>query len=72
MDSDAQATPTSGDINPAFLAEQHGPTLLELARDSIGHGLRYGAPLMVNPERYPAELQQSLGREIDNSLYIHS
>jgi hypothetical protein len=60
VDSDAQATPTSGDINPAFLAEQHGPTLLELARDSIGHGLRYGAPLMVNPERYPAELQQSL------------
>ena len=60
MDPELQTVSASGDINTSALAAQHGPLLLELARDSISHGLRYGAPLNVNPEHYPVELQQSL------------
>jgi uncharacterized protein len=33
-------------------------TLLELARDSIAHGIKSGTPLNINPQHYDAELQQ--------------
>lgn len=34
-----------------------GDTLLQVACDSIRHGLRTGRPLQVNPAHYPPELQ---------------
>ncbi len=41
----------------APLDEQARGLLLQIARDSIRHGLRHGRPLRVEPENYPECLQ---------------
>jgi AmmeMemoRadiSam system protein A len=42
---------------PAVYSEEQRQTLLQLARDSIRHGLEHEQPLPVQPEDYPDELQ---------------
>lgn len=40
------------------LTKEQQQLLLQLAKDSIQHGLRHGKPLPVNPNDYPPELQE--------------
>jgi len=52
------APTSSTDDPPAFLGSQERNELLVVARASIRHGLDGHRPLVVDPARYPASLQQ--------------
>jgi AmmeMemoRadiSam system protein A len=41
-----------------LLTEQQQKLLVQIAKDSIAHGLEYGTPLAVAAKDYPAELQE--------------
>lgn len=52
-----------------MLAENERRILLDTARDAIAYGLQHGHALEVNPEDYPASLQQPKASFV--TLYIH-
>jgi hypothetical protein len=52
MDSESQPWAV-----PPILERQERAALIEVARDSIGYGLRMGAPLPVEPNAYAAALR---------------
>lgn len=55
-----------------LLTKEHGDTLLEIAKQSIKHGLDKGKPLAVEPQDYAEELQKLRATfvtlEINNNL----